>query len=127
LDYGRIHLHLDSYPVCGTTTTLDSMAMGIPVLTCPNNLYAGAISAALIEQAGFCDWICDQPSELLGKAQQLSSQYRSASSRRQLAEKVRRSPVCDTHAMPTMFAGQIAEMLKAATLASSSSGSIATF
>ena len=32
-DYGRIHLHLDSYPVSGTTTTLDSLAMGIPVLT----------------------------------------------------------------------------------------------
>ena len=127
LDYGRIHLHLDSYPVCGTTTTLDAMAMGIPVLTCPNNLYAGAISAALIEQAGFADWICEQPSELLGKAQQLSSQYRSASSRRQLAEQVRRSPVCDTHAMPAMFAGQITEMLKAATLPSSSSGSMATF
>ena len=28
-DYGRIHLHLDSFPVSGTTTTLDSLAMGI--------------------------------------------------------------------------------------------------
>lgn len=64
LDYGRIHLHLDSYPVCGTTTTLDSMAMGIPVLTCPNHLYAGAISAAIIEQAGFADWICNNPADL---------------------------------------------------------------
>ena len=43
-DYGRIHLHLDTYPVSGTTTTLDSLAMGIPVLTCPTPYYAGAIS-----------------------------------------------------------------------------------
>ena len=48
-DYGCIHLHLDSYPVSGTTTTLDSLAMGIPVLTCPTPYYAGAISAAILE------------------------------------------------------------------------------
>ena len=53
LDFGRIHIHLDSYPVCGTTTTLDSLAMGVPVLTCPNDLYAGAVPAALLEHAGF--------------------------------------------------------------------------
>ena len=45
-DYGRIHLHLDTFPVSGTTTTLDSLAMGIPVLTCPTSYYAGTISAA---------------------------------------------------------------------------------
>ena len=57
-DYGRIHLHLDSYPVSGTTTTLDSLAMGIPVLTCPTNLYAGAISSSILEHAGLEDHIC---------------------------------------------------------------------
>ena len=116
LDYGRIHLHLDSYPVCGTTTTLDSMAMGIPVLTCPNHLYAGAISAALIEQAGFRDWICHNPSDLPSMSRDLAERYRSAASRRALAQQVRSSPVCDTQAMPKMFAAQLKEMLRAASL-----------
>ena len=40
-DYGRIHLHLDTFPVSGTTTTLDSLAMGIPVLTSPTPLLCG--------------------------------------------------------------------------------------
>ena len=57
-DYGRIHLHLDSFPVSGTTTTLDSLAMGIPVLTCPTSYYAGAISAAILEHAGLAEHIC---------------------------------------------------------------------
>lgn len=116
LDYGRIQLHLDSYPVCGTTTTLDSMAMGIPVLTCPNHLYAGAISAALIEQAGFSDWICHDPAALPSRARELAERYRSAASRRALAQQVRSSPVCDTKAMPKMFASQLKEMLRAASL-----------
>jgi predicted O-linked N-acetylglucosamine transferase (SPINDLY family) len=116
LDYGRIHLHLDSYPVCGTTTTLDSIAMGIPVLTCPNHLYAGAISAALIEQAGFRDWICHDPVDLPAMAHDLFRRYRTAASRRALAAQVRSSPVCDTKAMPQMFASQLKEMLKVASL-----------
>ena len=69
-DYGRIHLHLDSYPVSGTTTTLDSLAMGIPVLTCPTSYYAGAISAAILEHAGLADHICltqiSYPATLVG-------------------------------------------------------------
>ena len=63
-DFGRIHLHLDSYPVSGTTTTLDSLAMGIPVLTCPSPYYAGAISAAILQHAGLFDHICSDPAQL---------------------------------------------------------------
>ena len=51
LDFERIHLHFDTFPVSGTTTTLDSLAMGVPVLTCPTPFYAGAISAAILEHA----------------------------------------------------------------------------
>ena len=63
-DYGRIHLHLDSSPVSGTTTTLDSLAMGIPVLTCPTPYYAGAISAAILQHAGLDDHVCSDPDQL---------------------------------------------------------------
>jgi len=115
-DYGRIHLHLDTYPVSGTTTTLDSLAMGIPVLTCPNHLYAGAISAALLENAGFSDWVCEQVNELPQRAVELCRRYRSAAARRQLASQVRASAVCDTKAGPLMFADQLTLMLKAATI-----------
>ena len=102
-DYGRIHIHLDSYPVCGTTTTLDSLAMGIPVLTCPNNLYAGAISAAIIEHAGFKNWIAENTEELRYKARTLVSSYFSASSRLSLAKQIRSSSLCDTVNTPQNF------------------------
>ena len=54
----------DSYPVSGTTTTLDSLAMGIPVLTCPTPYYAGAISSAILQHAGLADHICSDPAQL---------------------------------------------------------------
>lgn len=111
-DYGRLHLHLDSYPVCGTTTTLDSLAMGIPVLTCPNHLYAGAISAALLEHLGFNDWIAEEPSQLTEKASMLLNRYQTAEARFQLANEIRSSPLCDKNIIPCIFSNQLLEMFK---------------
>ena len=111
-DYGRIHLHLDSYPVSGTTTTLDSLAMGIPVLTCPTPYYAGAISAAILENACLADHICRDPAQLPAHARWLADKYRSSRARRELARQVRQSPICDADAMPRMFVEQLMSMLR---------------
>ena len=111
-DFGRIHLHLDSYPVSGTTTTLDSLAMGIPVLTSPTPYYAGAISSAILQHAGLADHICSDPGELPGHARWLAERYRSAAARRALAKHVRQSPICDDQFMPRMFVDQLEEMLR---------------
>jgi predicted O-linked N-acetylglucosamine transferase (SPINDLY family) len=115
-DYGRIHIHFDTFPVCGTTTTLDSLAMGIPVLTSPNRLYAGAISAAIIEHAGFTEWIAENPCELPQKASELFARYRTADSRRGLAQHIRSSPLCDTFNTPRIFSEQLIEMMKYSSL-----------
>ena len=111
-DYGRIHLHLDSFPVSGTTTTLDSLAMGIPVLTSPTPYYAGAISAAILENAGLADHICHDQSQLPAHARWLSDRYRSSGARRELSKQVRQSPICDAEAMPRMFIEQLKLMLR---------------
>ncbi len=111
-DFGGIHLHLDSYPVSGTTTTLDSLAMGIPVLTCPTRYYAGAISAAILEHVGLADHVCSDQGQLPSHAIWLSERYRSVSARMSLAQKVRKSPICDQHQMPRMFVQQLQKMLR---------------
>ena len=113
-DYGRIHLHLDSYPVSGTTTTLDSLAMGIPVLTCPTRYYAGTISSAILEHAGLADHVCTDPDQLSHHARWLAERYRTAAARRALAHQVRQSPVCDDQSMPRMFVEQLQHMLRQA-------------
>jgi len=111
-DYARVNLHLDSYPVSGTTTTLDSLAMGIPVLTSPNSLYAGAISAAILEQAGLSEFVCEDPDQLPDKALELCHRFQTAGARRDLATYVRNSVLCDEKQMPAMFAEQLKLMLR---------------
>ena len=118
-DYGRIHLHFDTFPVSGTTTTLDSLAMGIPVLTCPTPYYAGTISAAILEHAGLVDHVCSDPAQLPSHARWLAERYRSAAARRALARQVRQSPICDDQSMPRMFVDQLQQMLRQALSGSS--------
>ena len=115
-DYGRIHLHFDTFPVSGTTTTLDSLAMGIPVLTCPTPYYAGTISSAILEHAGLTDHICLEPSNLPSHARWLARRYQSVESRKQLAQQVRQSPICDAHEMPAMFVDQLKLMIRNASI-----------
>jgi predicted O-linked N-acetylglucosamine transferase (SPINDLY family) len=91
--------------------------MAVPIcISTAYHLYAGAISAALIEQAGFDDWVVDDAAELPTRATVLAERYKSVAARRELAAQVRRSPVCDTAAMPAMFADQLTAMLRAARL-----------
>ena len=113
-DYGRIHLHLDSYPVSGTTTTLDSLAMGIPVLTCPTPYYAGAISSAILKHAGLADLLCSDKTELPSHARWLAERYRTSDARMGLAQQVRDSSICDDQSMPNMFVDQLSQMLRQA-------------
>jgi len=58
-DFATIDLHLDSFPICGTTTTFDSLAMRTPVLTTPNGLYAGSVSSGILSAFGMSDFILD--------------------------------------------------------------------
>lgn len=114
LDYCRLHLHIDSFPVSGTTTTMDALAMGIPVLTSPNELYAGAISAALLESIGLDSMVCNCPTQLSERAHQLIKCYREPDQRRKLAVQVRQSSLCDPEITPIAFTDALASMLRLA-------------
>jgi len=115
-DYGRIHLHLDSFPVSGTTTTLDSLAMGVPVLTQPTNLYAGSISAALLDAVGLSEGIVTCENQLVPQSLNLLRKYQQASARSSLARAIRRSVLCDVEKMPKLFASELKQMIRTAAI-----------
>ena len=56
-DYCRVDIHVDSFPICGTTTTFDSLSMRTPVATVPNGLYAGSVTAGILSAFGMSDFI----------------------------------------------------------------------
>ena len=86
--------------------------MGIPVLTSPNNLYAGAISSAIIENLGYESWINESQDELPSMAYKIASNYHSPRSRFKLASDVRASKLCDPSFIPQVFSGEILKMYR---------------
>jgi len=112
MDFNRIQIHLDTYPVSGTTTTLDSLSMGVPVLTCPTSLYAGSISAAILDSLGLSECVAEDQSELSSKASWLLQAYRSPTERLALANRIRTSDSCNPLILSTAFANAMRDMLK---------------
>ncbi|MBL8200629.1 MAG: tetratricopeptide repeat protein [Chromatiales bacterium] len=66
--YRDIDIALDTFPYHGTTTTLDSLLMGVPVITLSGYHHASRVGASLLTQAGIPDLIAHAGDEYVAKA-----------------------------------------------------------
>ncbi|MBX2870114.1 MAG: hypothetical protein KTR18_15645 [Acidiferrobacterales bacterium] len=65
LTFHDIDIALDTVPYCGTTTTFDSLWMGVPVVTMTGNLHVTRTSASILTGMGMTDWIAKTPEEFV--------------------------------------------------------------
>jgi protein O-GlcNAc transferase len=94
--YGRMDISLDTYPYHGTTTTCESLWMGVPVVTLAGDSHRSRVSASLLSQIGHGEWVAESRERYVTIASALAADLPGLSQTRlSLREQLRQSPLMD--------------------------------
>ncbi|MBX3390126.1 MAG: hypothetical protein KF691_11825 [Phycisphaeraceae bacterium] len=94
--YGRIDVALDPWPYNGTTTTVEAMYMGVPVVTIAGNSHVSRVGVSLLSNVGLPDLIAADEADYLEKCAAIAAdEPRRIELRSKLRSMVTGSVLCD--------------------------------
>ena len=94
--YGKIDIALDTFPYNGTTTTCESLWMGVPVLTMQGMTHVERVGASLLSQIGLHNWIAERPDQYVEKAiEYAKNPQQLATIRKEMRGRMLASTLCD--------------------------------
>jgi protein O-GlcNAc transferase len=94
--YSGIDIALDPFPYSGGLVTCESLWMGVPVITCPGETFAGRHSLSHLSNAGLTGMIARSLDEYVALAAAWAGDVpRLAKMRADLRRRVASSPLCD--------------------------------
>jgi len=70
--YNKIDISLDTFPYNGTTTTFDSLWMGVPVITLKSNVHIGRVGTTILKNLSLHDFIANSYDSYIEKAVELA-------------------------------------------------------
>lgn len=95
--YGGIDIALDPFPYPGGTTSVESLWMGVPVLTLRGDRFLARNGADIVRAAGLPGWIAADEDDYRAKALRFAADPAVlAVLRRDLRAQLAASPLCDT-------------------------------
>ncbi|MBI4184612.1 MAG: tetratricopeptide repeat protein [Proteobacteria bacterium] len=94
--YGRVDIALDTFPYNGTTTTLEALWMGVPVVSLVGTRHAGRVGLSLLAQAGLEGLVAGTVDDYVALAARLAGdEARRAHLHRGLRARLESSPLRD--------------------------------
>jgi predicted O-linked N-acetylglucosamine transferase (SPINDLY family) len=94
--YHRIDIALDTLPFNGTTTTMDALWMGVPVVTLAGRMHAGRTGVSILSTLGLSELITNSPEEYVEAAASLArNPARLTELRSSLRGRIESSPLRD--------------------------------
>lgn len=94
--YNRVDIALDTFPYNGTTTTVEALWMGVPVLTVEGGRFIARVSESILRSAGFDDWVAADLDDYVRTAADRAADVAGlARLRAGLRNQLVTSPICD--------------------------------
>lgn len=94
--FGAVDLALDPWPAPGSTTTLEALSNGLPVLTLGEANLTGAYAASLARASGLTELIAPSRTAFVAQAIELTSDIAALNSlRARIRPAFEASPICD--------------------------------
>ncbi|MGA3068407.1 MAG: hypothetical protein ABSF29_16320, partial [Tepidisphaeraceae bacterium] len=94
--YHRIDLCLDPFPYCGHTVSLDSLWMGVPVVTLSGETAVGRGGRSILSNLGLPELIASTPADYVKIATELAGNFHQLGElRRTMRGRMRDSPLMD--------------------------------
>ncbi|KAF9680848.1 hypothetical protein SADUNF_Sadunf06G0164000 [Salix dunnii] len=94
--YSLMDISLDTFPYAGTTTTCESLYMGVPCITMAGAVHAHNVGVSLLSKVGLGHLVAKNEEEYVRLALQLASDISALSNLRMgLRDLMSKSPVCD--------------------------------
>lgn len=96
-EYNNIDISLDTFPYAGTTTTCESLIMGVPCVTLAGDCHAHNVGASLLSRIpNMAEFVAHTPHHYISIATTLAGDKSKISNiRANLRSWMLRSPVCD--------------------------------
>lgn len=102
--YNRVDVALDTFPYHGTTTTCESLLMGVPVVTLAGQVHASRVGISLLNAVGHPEWIAQTADQYADITAQLADDASvRAALRSSLRAEMLASPLCDAPAFARRF------------------------
>ncbi|MFN0134451.1 MAG: tetratricopeptide repeat protein [Phycisphaerales bacterium] len=109
--YARVGVALDTFPYHGTTTTLEALHMGVPVVALAGRSHAGRVGVSLLEGVGLGDLIARDEDDYVRIAAGVArDEARRVALRASLRGRLLASPLCDGPGYAARFSAAIREM-----------------
>ncbi|MDP0499975.1 MAG: glycosyltransferase [Verrucomicrobiota bacterium JB022] len=113
--YARVDIALDPFPCNGTTTTLEALWMGVPVLTLPGERHSARVSASLLQQIGLSECVATDRPDFFARAQKLADDATTRTAwRHELRQRIQRAPLGDPAQFVPRLEAAYHEMRRAA-------------
>ena len=95
--FNQVDIALDTFPYNGTTTTCESLWMGVPVITLEGNSHVSRVGVSLLSSVGLSDMIAVDRNDYIARAVSLAGNLDLLELlRSNLRQMMLRSPLLDT-------------------------------